>query len=405
MASASQIRSLAAGFSAEVDCVDEREWCETLAQFDDANIYQTWPYGVVVTGPRSVSRLAVKLNGEVVALAQCRIKRVPILGVGIAYVQWGPVWRKTGTEMNGEIFRQAVRALHNEYVGRRGLTLRVFPIEFTDGGSEVNGTLTEEGLAPMEQASRSQTILMNLRPAVAELREGMRAHWKRELKVAEKGSLDFVAGTSADLFAEFIGTYKEMVARKKFVEPNDIFQFQRIQEMLPEAQKMRVLLCRVGGELAAGAIYSAIGNSAIYLFGATSNAGMKSRGSYLLQWRIVQELKERGTAIYNLNGINAEKNPGTYKFKSDLAGIHGTEVLYLGRFDAHAGSLTRSVIQLGDAVRNGRRKLQQRMVEAKGTKAEKQEKAASATEQAPARGQQSAKPVQKREETVRLTNA
>jgi len=361
-------RPLAAGYSSEVDNTGEQAWCQLVQGFEDGNIYQTWPYGAVVAGPRNVSHLVLKLHGEVVAIAQARIKKLPLVNLGIAYVQWGPLWRRIGAETNVENFRQAVRALRNQFVCQRGLTLRLFPIVFEHDPLNFRAILADEGFSSVGEGARGRTILMDLTPSLAELREGMSSHWKRELKIAEKNNLEFIEGSSQELFETFIGMYKEMVSRKKFVEPNDIHQFKQIQMQLPEPLKMRVLLCKSGGDLCSGAIYSVAGNSAIYLFGATSNVGMKSRGSYFLQWKVIEALKQRGAAVYNLNGVNPDKNPGTYKFKSDLARKHGRDVFYVGRFDVHGGSISHSLIQLGDALRTGRRKFQQRILEARTTK-------------------------------------
>jgi lipid II:glycine glycyltransferase (peptidoglycan interpeptide bridge formation enzyme) len=51
---------------------------------------------------------------------------------------------------------------------------------------------------------------------------------------------------------------------------------------------------------------------------------MKAKGSYLLQWRMMQWLRERGCRGYDLGGVNPTRNPGVYHFKS---GVGGAEVL------------------------------------------------------------------------------
>lgn len=66
-----------------------------------------------------------------------------------------------------------------------------------------------------------------------------------------------------------------------------------------------------------------------------------------------------GVAVYNLNGVNPVKNPGTYKFKNDLAGKHGRDVFYVGRFDAHAGWITQACVESSDALRTAWRQLRQ----------------------------------------------
>jgi len=346
-----KMQPLAPGFSVEIDTTDERLWSCLLSSFDDANIYQTWPYAEVICGRKRLSHLILRLSGEVVALAQARITKLPLLNLGVAYVQWGPLWRSKESVADPEYFRQAIRALRNEFVGKRGLALRMFPVVFDRPKACYSQILEEEGFSALKSERPGRTILMDLSVPVANLREGLNAHWNRELKVAEKKKLEVIEGSDDLLFGQFVEIYKEMVSRKNFVEPNDINQFRVVQSRLPEDLKMRVMLCRSDSEVCAGVVYSAIGDTAIYLFGATSNAGMKSRGSYLLQWKLIENLKQGQTTVYNLNGINPDKNPGTYKFKNDLAGKNGEHVHYLGRFYSHPGRLRNLCVELGEQSR------------------------------------------------------
>jgi lipid II:glycine glycyltransferase (peptidoglycan interpeptide bridge formation enzyme) len=352
-----QKRELGAGYKMEVDTCDEATWYAILEKFEDASIYQTWTYAEVIAGKRNTSHVILKKDGEVVAVAQARIAKLPLVNAGIAYIHWGPLWRCRHTEPDLGVFQQALRALQNEFACRRGLVLRLFPILFDKDSPRLLEILKEEGFSSVPSDTRGRTILMDLSSSLEDLREGMGGHWKRELKSAERRDLEVLEGSGEDLFAGFVGIYKEMVSRKKFVEPNDIHQFQRIQSRLPEKFKMRIMLCKSGEDICAGNICSVMGNSAIYLFGATSNAGMKSGGSYLLHWKFVQDLKRKGMAIYNLNGINPTNNPGTYKFKKDLAGKNGKDVYYFGRFDSRGGFLSYSSVVCGEILRAFARKL------------------------------------------------
>lgn len=329
-------RPLQAGYTADIDSVDDREWYSLLARFADANIYQTWSYDEARCGRKRISHLVLKKNGSVVAVAQARIVRIPVLGAGIAYVRWGPLWRLRRTDPAPEVLEQALRALRNEYACRRKLVLRIYPALFDDAPAPLKAVLSEEGYS-LVAGTRDRTLLMDVRPPLSDLRAALRPHWQRELKVAEKLQLEVSEGTDDGFFESFIGIYREMVGRKGFTEPNDIREFRAIQRALPPQFKMRVMLCRAADTLCAGVIYSVVGQTAIYLFGATSNSGLRSRGSYLLQWRVIEALQKAGVAFYDLNGINPEVNPGTYKFKAELCGTGGKDVSFLGRFDASIG--------------------------------------------------------------------
>jgi hypothetical protein len=76
----------------------------------------------------------------------------------------------------------------------------------------------------------------------------------------------------------------------------------------------------------AGLVASALGDSAIYLLGATSDDGLTAKGAYLLQWTLIRWLKENGVRWYDLGGIDPEGNPGVYTFKK---GLSGTDVSQL----------------------------------------------------------------------------
>ena len=356
-------RQMNAGYGWEVDTVGEVQWCGILDGFDDASIYQTWPYGEVRSGPRNMSHLLLKENGETVAVAQARIASLPLLKAGIAYVRWGPLWRRRGVAPKAETFHQAVRALRNEYACRRGLVVRVYPKVFDDEAGDWTRILEEEGYREAKDEKRDRTLLLDLRRPLESIRGSMKPHWRRYLKVAEKSGLQILDGSDDELFATFVRIYKEMVSRKGFVEPNDINEFRMIQERLPGHLKMKVLLGRANGEVCAGLVCGVIGNSATYLFGATSDAGLQTRGSYLLHWKVIEWLKTRGMETYDLHGINPVVNPGGYRFKADLCGSSGRDVHFLGRFDACASRLSHVAVTCGDELRRGARSLRKRLTD------------------------------------------
>lgn len=347
-------RSSGSGYTSEVDIADEETWYRVLQEFDDANIYQTWSYAATMSGRRNVSRLLLKKNGEVVAAAQARIVKMPLLKLGIAYVRWGPLWQRHGAAPDTEVFRHAVRALRDEYVCRRGLTLRLFPILFDHSSPTLSAILAEEGLSAPDRETRERTILVDLTPSLDELHNGLARNWKRNLKTAKQNDLQIVEGSDDELFGRFIELYKQMVSRKGFAEPNDINQFRLMQPHLPDRFKMRIALCTSAGQICAGLIWSALGSTGIELFAATNETGLENKGSYLLRWRLLTHLKENHFVFYDLNGINPLINPGGYKFKRELGGNNGKDVYYLGRFDSYPNSTARACVTCADRLKTMR---------------------------------------------------
>ncbi|MFX0196078.1 MAG: lipid II:glycine glycyltransferase FemX [Candidatus Hodarchaeota archaeon] len=345
------MRALDAGYTTEIDTVDKCSWFEILKQFDDTNIYQTWSYHAIRCGERNIGHFLLKKNGTIVAAAQARIFKVPVVNLGIAYIRWGPLWRLHNEEPETENFRLAVRGLRIEYVCRRGLVLRLLPQLFEDDSNSFRPMLQQEGYIWPTEGKRDRTLIIDLRRSLEDLRKGLKQKWRNCLNHAEKDHLEIIEGHDVDLFDIFIQIYRQMLERKKFPEPNDINEFKLIQKDLPERFKMKVFICRSHDEPTAGAICSAIGDTGIYLFGATNEAGMKNKGSYLLQWRIIEWLKERKCHYYDLNGIDPDINPGTYRFKAGLCGRNGRDVDFLGQFDSYKNSFGRFWIGSGDMLR------------------------------------------------------
>lgn len=361
-----EMRPLRDGYRSEIDSVDEATWFRIIEQFDDVNIYQTWSYDEVRCGRENISHLLLRKDGTVVAAAQSRLVRLPFIRAGIAYVRWGPIWRRHGAaQQDPETFRQAIRALRNEYACGRGLVIRLHPVLFRDPSSGFASVLNEEGFWASGE-SPDRTLCLDVSRPLEDLRSGLRPHWRRYLKVAENNGLEIIEGSDRGLFDDFIRLYREMVDRKRFVEPNDIRQFRAAQERLPERFKMKIMLCKSGDELCAGLICSAIGDTGVYLFGATSNTGREVKGAHLLHWRVIEWLKQNGVSTYDLNGINPVTNPGTYRFKADLCGNNGRDVYFLGRFESYTSPLSRSCVACGDSLRGMYQNLRKKLADRRG---------------------------------------
>ena len=346
------MKALTHGYTVQLDKLNEESWYQILGRFNDVNIYQTWAYGEVRQGHGNVSHLILRKTGEIVAAAQIRLFRVPLMRGGFAYVRWGPLWRTSFGQVSIEVFRQIMRALRNEYVCRRGMVLRVLPPRFSGDMSEITRILQEEGFSSVKTTENSRTLIIDLTVDLDKLRQGLSPSWRRHLNAAEKNNLQIVCDTSNDLFNEFIGIYDEMWRRKRFVETADVRQYKEIQAKLPENTKMKILICRLDDKPCGAAIYSAIGKTGLFLFGASNELGMETRGSYLIHWRVVQCLKEEGCIKYDLNGINPILNPGTYQFKVGLCSKkNGRDVTFLGCFDSYRVNASSILFLLAERLR------------------------------------------------------
>lgn len=317
----------------KVDGVSADQWAALIDEFADANIFQTWSYGAKQWGASNLSHLLLRRGGVTVAGAQLRIVRVRRSKVGIAYLRWGPLCQRKGTELDPGLMGRMAEALREEYVRKRGLFLRVLPNAFvgTPRGDAFLSAFRDYKAERFGKGDSYRTIVMDLSDPLDVLRKRLDQKWRNQLNKSEKMGLEWVEGSSPKEFEDFFKIFEEMLSRKQFKTTSDVRDFARMQDTLPASQRLRVLICRHEGQLAGGLVGSAVGDSGSYMYGATNEVGMKCKAAYFLQWRHIERLKELGIRYYNLGGINPVTNPGVYHFKS---GMGGADVLYTPPFSA-----------------------------------------------------------------------
>lgn len=336
-------------YGVEFDNVSRDEWDCLLQQFDDANIYQTWTYGSVRWGERNLSHQVVKKNDEVIAIAQVAIKKVPILGLGIAYIPWGPLWRKKGNPIDPKNLQYGISSLKDEYAIKRGLLLRVGPNVVEQKGNGVENLYGEEEFSIKSSGRKYRTRVVDLTPTIENLRKNLHQTWRRKLNQAEKNDLEVIDGYSDELYSIFLSLQSELLERKRYTPGVSYQEFRKIQTDLPEHLKMKIIVCKSEGEPMAAVVFSGIGDTGIFLFGATGEKGMKTNGSYLLHWRAMQWLKEKGCRWYDLGGINPEINPGVYQFK---AGMGGMDVCHIGPYEVCKRPLSSLLVGWGEGIKS-----------------------------------------------------
>ncbi len=338
----------------EVDRATSAEWSEMLDLFADANIYQTAAYGDVRWGARNLSRIVLRRDGEVVGAAQLRIVRPTPLKFGMAYLRWGPLWERRGLTVDPEVPLRMARAIEDEYLVRRKLFARVLPNAFAGStrAATMQTAFCRFAAEPLDTDNTYRTIVLDLNPSLEELRKGLDPKWRNKLCGAEKNNLKVVVGNGSDEYRIFCQMYNHMRQRKAFETTVDVEEFGQMQETLVPSQRMQIMICEANGVPAAGLVVSAMGDSAIYLLGATGDDGLKSKGAYLLHWTAIEWLKRVGVRWYDLGGIDPEGNPGVYSFKKGFSGVDITQINPLVASDSAVSS---GMVKAGLAVQRALR--------------------------------------------------
>ncbi len=342
----------------ETECrqLDHDEWDAVVSRFQDANLFQTWAYAAARWGEKRMSHLLLKDAAGVVGAAQVVLIKLPGLRGGLAYVKWGPLWKAYGRETNPRVFRELFRVLRKLYAQERGFLLRVSPWEFDD--PELRSIPGEEGFRQNSLATQ-QTAVLDLTYSLEELRSSLSRHWRANLKRAESNGLEVIEGVSEELLQEFAALYRQLRARKgkEWIPP--VHYLPQIQRALDPEMKPFIAICRHNGKPAAGLIATSIGEKAFAWLAATGDGGQELRGSYFLQWHMIQRLKLQGARVYDLGGINEITHPGTTQFKLGLCGKKGRTASYLGEFETCDAWASRWIVGGTDRFRQALLRFQQ----------------------------------------------
>lgn len=321
--------------------IDRAAWDKHAGSFADYNYRQLWPFGEASArriGATS-EHVAIENRDGVIGLADVRIKRLPFTG-GIAYITGGPIVRQMDALLSPEeAFRLSLIALRREYVENRGLILRIAPAagsEYWQAAQE--RVFTSVGFTTCDTLRTYHTVLLDLDRPTPEIRAGLSQKWRNCLNASERSGLTVETGIGTSLFREFERLFIETRKRKDFSVDLDSAFYEALQSDLVGRDQFVLTIARVNGEPVAGHVASMLGDTSVYLLGASNATGREAKASYLLQWKVIEESRQRGCNYYDLGGIDVKANPGVAQFKKRMG---GSVVLASGPYEFSPRGLNR----------------------------------------------------------------
>jgi hypothetical protein len=317
--------------SVEVDAVAPEAWDRIAAEFDDATYDQTACFARQQWGAARISSLLLRRDGTAIAGAQVVIVTPPLLGRGLAYVKFGPFWRRRGEPADPETYRSVLRALVAEYCDRRGHCLTVLPRPNPVHAEAETQILREFAFLvrrPMPDPNR-YVVDVSLTPDAA--MKSLAQKWRYNLKQAQANALDIRLCEGAADIATFAALHGAMVSRKKHDDSDALDLIPALAAGLPERMRPKTVLVFHEGRAVAGAVVGILGDTAYYVFGASEDQALPLKAGYALHWWIAAWLNREGVRWYDLGGEVLD--PGLRQFKKGFVGKSGAVVSAAGEFD------------------------------------------------------------------------
>ncbi|MCE4225058.1 GNAT family N-acetyltransferase [Methylobacterium sp. C25] len=273
------------------------------------------------------------------------MKMLPLLPVGVAYVNHGPVTMRTDAFLP-ETFAASVAALRAEYVDRRGLQLR---IAAPQGGAEYNSAqtacLAEQGFRLSNEPHSLETFIVDLNKPLGAIRSGLDRKWSASLRRAEQSNIVITRTQDPADFERFEALYDGIVERKGFFARQGARFFSDVSRRAPASDRIFVHLAWHENEPVAGHIGSFVGDTALAILAAAGPRGREVCASFALWWATVEYALETGNRYYDLGGIDQRENPDVYRFKKRFGGRHVTSA---GNFEIAPGRSQKMLIDTAE---------------------------------------------------------
>jgi lipid II:glycine glycyltransferase (peptidoglycan interpeptide bridge formation enzyme) len=328
--------------------IDEVAWPGFAASCLEYNYEHAPVYATTVAARAGASAkfFVVRAKGSVIGAATVRVKRLPFLGGGMAYISNGPLVRRRDGEVGDlERLKTVVTALKGRLVGEEGLNLYIRPAAFPPAElSQLDATFVSAGFRHTTRVRGYDTVLIDLSHDIDHLRKSVHRKWRYNLARAEKEGLQIEVGSERRHMEQFIRVYEGMRENKAFhsrIDPRSFFQ-------LPTQDiGLTIFVAHRNGQAIGGGVLSILGSTAVDLFAATTEEGRNARAGYLLYWNALRYAKEHACRWYDLGGIDRHANPGGYVFKTQMGGrvVEGLRA-YEARAGGLAATLTDTILML-----------------------------------------------------------
>lgn len=280
------------------DDSNEQEWESFLLSLPHAPFLQSW----------HMRTLHNRISEETIAIVMRCVQDGSVRGCALGsvvrarrghylYFPYGPVClpedRAKIFPLFTEYARKKARELHLDF-------LRSSP--FWEDTSSNRSLYQQHGWqrAPLHMLAE-HTWVLDVQKSEEELLAAMRKTTRNLIRQAERKGVHITWSKNINDLHHFFAIQKETIARHKFVPYPDAFVRAQV-EAFNTHNHARIVQAEWNGDVVAVAIIMFYGKTASYHH-AASRTGLKIPASYLLQWRVIQEAKQRGCTAYNFWGI------------------------------------------------------------------------------------------------------
>jgi peptidoglycan pentaglycine glycine transferase (the first glycine) len=311
---------------------DPARWDAFVERAPYRSFSQMWAWGDLrgETGWTAL-RMAVgdrdELEGPILAGVQLMVRRIPLLGVALAYAPRGPV----GMLDDDAIWSELMVGMRRLATDERIATLRLEPEALV--GSKVAERMRARFWRRARAVQPVTTRLVDLSRAEDELRGGLRKKHRQYISRAEREGLSVecfdARSPDADVAAALADFHRILDATGDRAGFNVRVPgyYREVWAALASGNRARLFFATREGERLATLFHIACGDHIAELYGGATPEGTRLHANYLVKWQAMLRLKSEGFTRYDLWG---QPTGGIAQFKE---GFGGEQVQLVGARD------------------------------------------------------------------------
>jgi len=320
------------------------EWDHALAALPHAHALQTWDWGDLKSHWGWAAQRLLWVNHADTPIAAAQVLQRPILHTpwSFLYVSKGPIFDYTNSQFANKIIADLEKYAHQTHA----LFIKIDPdVPRQYGEPRVNHPLEPHGQTMLdllaqrgwrfspEQIQFRNTVIIDLTPTPENLLAAMKSKWRYNIRLAGRKGVVIRQGQTDDI-PTFYKMYAETAIRDSFLIRPEAY-YREVWQRFMDADRAKMLLAVVDNEVVAGLILFIFGQTAWYLYGASSGQRRHLMPNHLLQWEAMGQAQARGCTRYDMWGApdvfdETDGMWGVYRFK---LGFGGQTVQGLGAFD------------------------------------------------------------------------
>jgi hypothetical protein len=342
------------------------EWDRLAGGFADMCLEQTAAFA----GSRSTAAHSTGLilreaeSAEPVAMALVVVALLPVVGLGLAHVKFGPLWRRRGAPAQPEHLALMLEALKEEFAQKQGLALRIMPPADPGFEREWKNALACTSFAFHAAASDRERFLVDLALSEGDQLKSLGSKWRYHLAKSAIDELDIREAGLEEGLPEFLALYRDMLSREQFNGHHGVEGLPAIAKAAGPALGMRLFFASHQGKPVAGSVIVGAGERVCVPFSAAGEKALELRAGYALRWTIMERLRgtearwldlggvedDQGQRLYKLGNVGKRGRvaeiPGEFDFAPNALAAGAAKAIMLGRELARSKQLKRLLLMM-----------------------------------------------------------